>query len=262
MASRSPRGPQDGRVNIIEFDDEDKVVVFDVYRKKKITGTRLGPILGMSEFATPFKICCEMAGLYPGDKTTKYMEAGNIIEPLIRNYVRKNAVSLLEGPLGTKTPIVEEPVDRVKCSFDHFHDNKVFGGLVDGYISFDGKRQAILEIKTSHDKEKWLDENGNVTVVPESYIMQAGLYAELSKLDRIVFAVGFLEEEDYDRPAFWVPTPENTYIIVIDKPDMTKHMADAEEWYHRYLDAGETPAWTDADAELVAWLKSYKPKKR
>ncbi|MBO5519938.1 MAG: recombinase, partial [Candidatus Methanomethylophilus sp.] len=150
-------------------------------------------------------------------------------------------------------------VEKEKCGYDHFHDNKMFGGLVDGYIAYGGKRQAILEIKTSHDREKWLDSEGNVTIVPPSYIMQAGLYAELSNLDTIVFAVGFLQDDDYDRPAFWVPTPENTVLIKMDKPDMTKPMADAEQWYHDYIEAGETPAWTDADAELVKWLKSYKP---
>jgi len=252
----------DGRANIIEIDDETHTVVFDLYRRKKISGTKLGPILGMSDLITPFKIACEIAGLYPGDKTNKYMEAGNVLEPKIRNYVRKHSqdllVPLLGLPEGTQI-IIEEPVEKEKCGYDHFHDNNMFGGLVDGYIAYGGKRMAILEIKTSHDRNKWLDENGNVTIVPPSYIMQAGLYAQLSNLDTIVFAVGFLEDEDYDRPAFWTPSPENTVLIRMDRPDMTKPMADAEQWYHDYIEAGETPEWTDADAELVKWLKSYKP---
>jgi hypothetical protein len=255
----------DGRINIIEIDDETRTVVFDLYRKKKISGTKLGPILGMSDLITPFKMACEIAGLYPGDKTNKYMEAGNVLEPKIRAYVRKNASDVLAPMLGLEKGsqvIIEEPVEKEKCGYDHFHDNKMFGGLVDGYIAYGGKRQAILEIKTSHDREKWLDSEGNVTIVPPSYIMQAGLYAQLSNLDTIVFAVGFLQDDDYDRPAFWVPTPENTVLIKMDKPDMTKPMADAEQWYHDYIEAGETPAWTDADAELVKWLKSYKSNNR
>ncbi len=96
-------------------------------------------------------------------------------------------------------------------------------------------------------------------MVPDTYIMQAGLYAQLSNLDSIIFAVGFLEEDDYDRPAFWVPTEENTFLIKMDRPDMTKPMADAEQWYHDYIDAGETPEWTDKDLEIVKYLKAYKP---
>lgn len=255
----------DGRINIIEIDDETHTVVFDLYRRKKISGTKLGPILGMSDLITPFKIACEIAGLYPGDKTNKYMEAGNILEPKIRSYVRKNANTLLPGLLGLPEGtqfVIEEPVEKEKCGYDHFHDNKMFGGLVDGYVAYGNKRMAILEIKTSHDREKWLDENGNVSIVPPSYVMQAGLYAELSDLDTIIFAVGFLEDDDYDRPAFWVPTPENTCLIKLDRPDMSKPMADAEKWYHDYIEAGETPEWTDKDEELVKWLKSYKPDSR
>ena len=252
----------DGRANIIEIDDETRTVVFDLYRRKKISGTKLGPILGMSDLITPFKMACEIAGLYPGDKTNKYMEAGNILEPKIRSYVRKNAQALLPGILGIPADtqvIIEEPVEKEKCGYDHFHDNRTFGGLVDGYIAYGGKRQAVLEIKTSHDRQKWLDDDGNVTIVPPSYIMQAGLYAELSNLDAIVFAVAFLEDDDYDRPNFWVPTPENTVLIRMDRPDMSKPMAEAEQWYRDYIEAGETPAWTDADADLVKWLKAYKP---
>ncbi len=252
----------DGRMNIVEIDDETHTVIFDLYRRKKISGTKLGPILGMSEMATPFKVACELAGIYPGDKTNKYMEAGNILEPKIRGYVRKHANEMLPALLGVPEGtqfVVEEPVEKEKCGYDHFHDNRMFGGLVDGYIAYGGKRMAILEIKTSGDREKWKDGEGRISVVPDTYIMQAGLYAQLSNLDAIIFAVGFLEEEDYDRPAFWVPTAENTFLIKMDRPDMTKPMADAEKWYHDYIDAGETPEWTDKDLEIVKYLKAYKP---
>lgn len=252
----------DGRANIIEIDDESHTVIFDLYKRKKISGTKLGPILGLSELSTPFKIACEMAGLYPGDKTNKYMEAGNILEPKIRNYVRKNADRMIPSLLGIPegTPIViEEPVEKELCGYDHFHNNKLFGGLVDGYIAYGGKRMAILEIKTSHDKSKWLDETGQVSIIPPSYMMQAGLYAELSDLDAIIFAVGFLEEADYDRPAFWTPTPENTYLVKVDKPDMAEPMAYAAQWYRDYIEAGETPEWTEKDADVVKYLKAYKP---
>ena len=80
--------------------------------------------------------------------------------------------------------------------------------MVDGYVLVDGKRDAILEIKTSHDFDKWKDENGLPTNVPMGYMLQASLYAELAGLDRIVFAVGFLKDpEDYLRPNSWKPSP-------------------------------------------------------
>ncbi len=254
----------DGRAGIIDIDDDERTVYFDAYRLKKITGTRVGPILGMSDFSSPFKIACEMAGLYPGDKANKYIDAGNILEPVLRDYIAKDCTNKLKDALpvpdGSRVAI-EEPVDPKSCGYDHFHNERVFGGMVDGYVVMDGKRSAILEIKTASDRRKWQDENGDYTRVPQSYMLQASLYAKLSKLDRIVFMVGFLEEEDYDRPAQWVPTEENTLILVVDRLDMTKEMDACVEWYDEFMKNGYTPEWSDSedDQNVLKYLKSYKP---
>ncbi len=73
----------DGRRAIIDIDDENKTIYFDTYRLKKITGTRVAPILGVGEFSSPFKVACELAGIDPGDKRNKYMDAGNVVEPIL-----------------------------------------------------------------------------------------------------------------------------------------------------------------------------------
>lgn len=254
----------DGRAGIVDIDEDERTVVFDTYRLKKITGTRVAPILGMSEFASPFKVACELAGLYPGDKANKYIDAGNILEPVLREYLGTRANALLKGPLdvpdGSKVA-VEEPVPKEQCGYDHFHNEKVFGGMVDGYILMDGRRYAILEIKTASDREKWRDENGGFTNVPMSYMLQASLYATLSNLDTIVFLVGFLEDSDYDRPKQWVPTPENTYIVVKPRLDMTEYMKQCVDWYNEYMKGGYTPEWSDSedDQAVLKYLKAYKP---
>ena len=257
----------DGRMAIVGIYDDEKCVEFDTYRPKKITGTRVGAILGENEFSSPFKVACEMAGIYPGDKANKYIDAGNILEPVLRNYLSKNAPAFLRGPLGLPDDSkvgVEEPVPMDQCGYDHFHDNKLFGGLVDGYIQVDGKRDTILEIKTANNREKWLDEDGGYTNVPRSYMLQASLYAELSHLDRIVFLVGFREEEDYDRPRFWTPTEENTFVVVKEKLDMVPIMKQCEDWYNEYIRCGYTPEWSDSenDQEVLKYLKAYDPNKK
>ena len=258
----------DGRAGIVDIDEDDRVVEFDTYKLKKITGTRMGPILGLSKFASPFKVACELAGLYPGDKANKYIDAGNVLEPVLRKYIWRNANQLLTGALdlaeGQKVGI-EEPVDARDCGYDHFHDNKLFGGMVDGYIQVDGKRDTILEIKTSHERESWFDDAGNCVNVPMSYMLQASLYAELSGLDRIVFLVGFLEESDYDRPGQWVPTPENTYVVVKEKLDMPPYMKQCEDWYNEYMKGGYTPEWSEdseSDMAVLKYLKAYDPNKK
>ena len=253
----------DGRMNIVEICDDEKTVYFETWKPKKITGNKINGIFGYSKHATPFKVACELAGIYPGDKANKYIDAGNILEPVIRNYVGRNCTAFLSGPLslpeGSKAAI-EQPVEKEKCQYDHFHDNKLFGGMVDGYVLVDGKRDSILEIKTTHDREEWLDESGRPTNVPMAHMLQASLYAELAGLDRIVFVVGFLKDpEDYIRPNSWKPTEENTFIVVKDKLEMTKYMADAEAWYKEYILNGYTPEWTDEDEELLKYLRA-KPK--
>ncbi len=145
----------DGRTGIVDIDDEERTVVFDTYRLKKITGTRVAPILGMSEFSSPFKVACELAGLYPGDRANKYIDAGNILEPVLREYLGTRCTTLLKDPLGVpegSKVAVEEPVPGEQCGYDHFHNEKVFGGMVDGYILMDGRRNSVLEIKTASDR--------------------------------------------------------------------------------------------------------------
>lgn len=254
----------DGRAGIVDIDEDERTVIFDTYRLKKITGTRVAPILGMSEFATPFKVACELAGLYPGDKANRYIDAGNILEPVLREYLGTHCNAMLKDllsiPEGSKAA-VEEPVPKEQCGYDHFHNEKVFGGMVDGYIQIDGKRNSILEIKTASDREKWRDEDGGYTNVPMSYMLQASLYAQLSNLDRIVFLVGFLEDADYDRPKQWVPNEENTFIVVKDRLDMTGYMQQCVDWYNEYMKGGYTPEWSDSedDQNVLKYLKSYKP---
>ena len=244
----------DGRMGIEDIVDEERTVYFDTYKLKKMTGTRIGPILGESEFSSPFKVACELAGLYPGDKANKYIDAGNVLEPVLRDYLGKHANAMLKGPLGIpdgSVAAVEEPVPMEKCGYDHFHNEKLFGGLVDGYIKIDNMRDTILEIKTSGVKEKWEDGEGGYTNVPMAYMYQASL-------------VGFLDEDDYERPKQWVPNEENTYIIVKEKLDMKPVMEKCAAWYNEYMKNGYTPEWTDSecDQEVLKYLKAFKRKKR
>lgn len=85
----------DGRRIVTDILDDERTVVFDQWgKRKKITGTRMGAILGKSRFSTPFKVALEIARIYPGDPPNKYTEAGNAIEPIIRRYVASDPGAL------------------------------------------------------------------------------------------------------------------------------------------------------------------------
>jgi hypothetical protein len=250
----------DGRMNIIEINDDERTVYFETWKPKKITGAKIGGIFGLNEFSTPFKVACELARIYPGDPPNKYIDAGNILEPVLRDYLGHSATRMLTDVLNVvddSKVAVEPPVEKEYCQYDHFHDNDMFGGMVDGYITINGKRDSILEIKTSGSKEKWFDDDGEIASVPGSYLMQASLYAELSHLDRIVFLIGFLDEDDYRWPSRWKPSNENTHMIVVDKmPDIKDKMQKAVDWYKEYVMNGYTPEWTEKDAELLKYLRT------
>lgn len=238
------------------IDFETKTITIRQSKPKKITGTRLNAVLGKSPYKSPFAAACDMVRLYTVIEETKYTNAGHVIEPKIREHVRGmiNSLSKDIGANGDLT--IEEPIPAEACWYDHFKNTPVFGGMVDGYVLCNGERCAVLEIKTSHKKEDWFDENGKLSKVPEDYLIQASLYCELSKLNRIVFAVGFLEDEDYDKPEMWKITEDNFFTIVVDKQDISKEMKEAKEWYDNLSKTCTLPPWTDDDLEIVDYLST------
>ena len=255
----------DGRNNIIEMHEDEHYIEFDTWAPKKITGHRIGAILGCSRFKTPFAAACEIAGFGYEEPSNKYIVAGNAIEPIVRNHVRKNVAHVaelldLDGAVG-----VEDPAPPERCGYDHFHTEKLFGGLVDGYVTQNGKRVAVLEIKTMN-RNRWEEEHGDSFDVPQEYIMQAGLYTALSGLDRMVFVIALLDEEDYRVPDKWAPTDDNVVFIVKDVPDeMELWMSQCRSWFDEYIRAGYTPDWDEErDADLLKYLRAgvKKQKKR
>lgn len=232
-----------------KIDRDNHVICFNPEKHGKITGSRFLAVIGKDSFMSEFKAACLISRMYSEYEPTKYTEAGDIIEPIIRSYVRDNWQELLgeKLQLGNGDKItVEDPVEKRDCHYDHFGSEPVFGGLVDGYIRINGSRRAVLEIKTSSHRDAW--EDGKI---PEGYLLQASLYAELSGLDTIVFAVGFLEDEDYDSPKDWVPDNGNFLIVSVHKKDIADEMSYAEEWFRKYILRGMTPKWEDRDAKVV-----------
>ncbi len=234
---------------IRKIDTDNHVICFNPSYHGKITGSRFLAVLGKDKYTTDFKAACLIARIYSEYEPTKYTEAGNTIEPVIRSYVRDNWKILLKDRMSLSDDdviTVEEPVAMRDCNYDHFGSEPVFGGLVDGYVRLNGSRKAILEIKTSSHRDDWADGK-----IPEGYLLQASLYAELAGLDTIVFAVGFLEDSDYDHPDEWEPNDDDSLIVVVHKKDISEEMEYAEDWFRRYILKGMTPKWSERDEEMI-----------
>jgi len=249
------------RNKIKEINDDDRNIRFDTSWLGKITGSRFQAVLGDDPYTTEFAAACFISRICSDYETTKYTEAGEIIEPIIRKHVRDmgNGLGDIMGLSPTDRMDVEEPVPKEICKYDHFKKDPVFGGMVDGDVKVNGRRHSVLEIKTASDRSKWTDENGDITKVPENYMLQASLYAELSGLDSIVFAVGFLEEKDYDDPASWRPEGDNFHIVYVKKKDISQEMEKGTEWFQRYILKGVTPNWSEKDKDMVDRIQTICP---
>ena len=237
------------RPDVEDIDDDRRIIRFSIGKPRKITGSRIAAIVGMNEYTSEFKVACEIAGLYR-DGPTPFTIAGDIMEPKIREYIRQNSARYIGDALGSGPVDVIDPVPKEECNYEHFPEAAPFGGMVDGWVDVGGKHAAVLEIKTASDRSKWFGENGE-KIVPPNYLMQTSLYCDLSGLDRIVFAVGFPEEQDYESPEDWVPCEDNIEVRIIEPVAMADYKKRALEWYDRYIKKGVTPQWTQDDTYIV-----------
>lgn len=251
--------PKIDRTLIESIDFHNRTITLKVMKNpKKITATKLSSVIGKNKYKSPFNTACDICRLYSEYVENKYVEAGKILEPVLRDKVRER-IQKFEKELSAegKKLDVENPIPANDCWYDHFRNVPVFGGMVDGYITADGKRHAVLEIKTANSRAEWT-ENGKICKAPIEYIMQISLYAKLSKLDKMVFAVAFLEESDYNNPSGWKENEDNFHILVLDKIDIENELKEAEKWYSELCETKTLPPWTEADSEIIDVLTTKK----
>lgn len=245
---------------------------------KKITGSRFASILGLNKYTSPFKTWLMMVGLYEEKMDDTLANAGNVIEPLLRDYVSE----VLNIEYKSYVPN--------DVGYDIFKNDKIFGGIPDGEPLVAGAvdyslHYPMLEIKTtSKDKIKYsfdsgsmkmvMDEEtglpivsikndkyntwhpeGNLTI-PKEYVYQLALYLYLRNISKGVFCVGFLEPDDYIYPQKFnikkrhieLKTMEvdlDNFILVINK---------ARKWYQDYIEGGVSPYMSDDDLKLYTEL--------
>ena len=216
-------------------------------RIKKITGTRLAPILGLSPWTTEFEVWCDMTGVYkkPFEETI-YTAAGKIIEPKVIAYLNKRyAFGKLQTP-------AQYFGGQKRFEWDHFPDVAIFGGLWDARTP-----TAIWELKTTKRVEDWY--KGGQLSPPEYYKLQGALYAYLSELDEFRMVLTILTDKDYEAPERFEPTPENTivkkYSVSAEYPHFHEHLDRALAWYERHVNGLVSPKWDDKkDKEIIQAL--------
>lgn len=224
-------------------------------RTKKITGTRLGAILGANKWSTPFTTWCEITKTWEKPFVdTIYTRFGKVVEPKQAEFMRT-----MYGMSDLVTPEDKFGKDYFKFTHGDFYpDNKVFGGMWDYLLEEDGKPYAVLEMKTSKRVEDWLDD------VPEYYSLQASLYAYLLGVDDVYMVATFTDDKDYEHPEDFVVTFENTKVIkfkVSEKyPNFKELLGQAIEFWDNHVLTGVSPEYDERkDKECLTALRELAP---
>ena len=240
----------------IELENEPK-------RFKYLTGTRFASALGLNPYSSKFQIWCECTRLVtPPFEDTIYTIAGKTIEKFQREYISQ------------KFPNIKSPEEYFGNIFDdvrwNFFDEqyKPFAGCWDAVsVKNNGKDiQMVVEFKTANSPLKWQN-----NTVPPYYELQGALYAKLLGLDEVLFVASFLDKIDYAHPEDFVPSKDNTIMIVRNIKDIVVEidgqyydidgcMEKAKEFWDKYVLTGISPEFDEVkDKEYLDIIRQSKP---
>ena len=250
---------------------------------KKITGTRFSAILGHNKFQTPFKTWCQMVNIYSEKMDLTLARIGQVIEPKIRDYVSQ----VMNVNFHCYNPVT--------IKWDAFADvDDVFGGIPDGepiddngnFMYKDG--YPMLEIKTTSidkltyemvdgcwqmkkdanglpkiktiggKKAEWFTSDGQITISNE-YKFQLALYLYLRHINNGLFAIGFLQTNDYVFPENFIPSSSNVFVVKFHLKNsfasIQSYIDYARNWYKNHIKTGISPQLTESDR---IWLNELK----
>lgn len=265
----------------IDFTIQDNKIILspdylkkNLWRFKKITGSRLFNVLGYNSLCSTFKTWCMMVNIYYEEMDETLAAAGNIIEPKIRTWVENKIQKKFLS------------YDPKKVNFDIFKNNEVFGGIPDGEIldpnSMSDNDPSIIEIKTTSidsfeykkinhvfilqkdvnnnpivksvgtKKQKWYDQNNKIQI-PHEYLFQLGLYCYLRNKTQGLFAICFLETQDYVAPEQCNINERNIELVdfKIDLNKFQKYIEAAQEWFFNHVKTGISPEMNEEDKLFV-----------
>lgn len=247
------------------YSEDRKRIILDTPPKQllRISGHRMATVLGLNHFATPFQAWAEITKLLKVPfEENKYLIMGRVAEPKIIDYVRDKFPNVMSMEEYYGNAIDDYRYNNFK------YDSKIFGGMFDFVCTKNDKKTITLigEIKTSGKPE--LFQNNNI---PQEYLLQAALYAKLKGLDKVLFVISIVNEEDYMHPEMFVPTDENTTLIVKKLDDLFFEidgeycgiddcMRKAEEFWNNYVLTGISPEFDEKlDKEYLDIIRASKP---
>lgn len=220
----------------------------------KISGTKLGAILGKSPYSTPFQAACGLLGLATEDISDKpAVKTGIALEDKIIRYVGKSYADI--GVFMSADEVFEKRDGKYDTWVSDFEDD-VYAGHVDGVVFGNDGGTYILEVKTTSNIAAW--ENG----VPEHYFWQVALYNHyVTKADKAYVALGIVNSNTYRDPGSWVPSDETVMLfeMAIDREMVAENLRAADAWYADTVLNNVTPApdeQNEGDMEMYEHLSN------
>lgn len=233
-------------------------------QRLRITGHRFASVLGLNKYQSPFGAWAEITKLVKLPfEDNKYTLAGKAIEPKLIDFVREQFPNVMS---------IEEYYGNniEKYRWNNFvEDSDIFGGIIDCVATKDDLKTLtmIVECKTSSKPHEW-----NNNAVPVEYLLQGCEYSYLKKLDRVLFVCAFLQDADYNHPEKFIPTKDNTILVVKKLKDVVVEMpngdmitfdeavAYCEDWWKKYIETGISPEFDEKlDKEYLDIIRESKP---
>lgn len=208
---------------------------------KKIGGSTIGEVLGLDDYSTPFRAFIKISKLDMPILDTKYVDAGQAIEPLVIEAIK------------IKTGFQIEVFPAAQYNYDYFKEDPIIGGIPDGYIA---ETNTIIEIKTTGEKnmDKWGPKGENL---PLKYLKQAQLYSYLKKANKFAIVATFLKEEDYINPSNYPIRQRKiqSYSYNVDTNQVEDDIIKIKQWYHKHTQSGISPEFDrKLDGEILEYL--------
>ena len=246
-------------------EDNKNIILSEPPRQRlRITGHRFASVLGLNQYQSPFGAWCEITKLVKLPfEDNKYTIAGKTIEPMLIDYVRQKFPNIMS---------IEEyygnNIDRYKWN-NFVDDSNVFGGIMDAVGTKEDLKTLtmVVECKTSSKPQAW--ENNKV---PIEYLLQGCEYSYLKGIDRVLFICAFLQEMDYAHPEKFIPTPDNTIMVVKKIKDVVVEMPNGElitfeqaieyceSWWKEHIETGISPEFDEVkDKEYLDIIRESQP---
>lgn len=219
----------------------------------KVSGTMIGGIRGISPWATPFSVACDLLGLGRQDISDKpAVKTGKALEERIIEYLNEEYSA--EGTFVPARVMFDERTGP-HSQWTPDYDDDVFTGHIDGAVMSDDGETYILEVKTSANMGAWIDG------VPEYYYWQVALYNHfLAHQDRAYVALGIVDEATHKDPSKWTPSTANVVLLQvdIDQEETARVLDEVRQWYADLKATHATPPYDPAsltvDVPLYAHL--------